>query len=235
MSIVAWPVHLPNSQLASESLRFCFDHQAKRPADGGCEIAPGKWFCASCWVKRKFRPAASRAQNQNGSVVFGLLLGVLIGLGLGVATAVAVTKVSRPFVGRAVSRDAIEDREESIRNRGWDPNAPLRARSAATPLPATVLPPEIQVLGANPGDLPAIEDEIDPYLYFVQAKAFDVRERAEDFRTEVLARGQDALVVKRGGKFFVRLGPYPSRGAAERLKDLLDAAGCQCALVRVAQ
>lgn len=234
-------MHLPNNQLASGDSRFCFAHQAVRPEGGGCEIAPGEWIGASFWIKRGFRPTGPRAQN--GAALFGLLLGVLLGLGLGIATAVAVSKVSRPFVGRAVPQEvlALEDQEEAIRDRGWDPNAPLRGSAPVAPVTAASVPAApILVLGADvgaaePQDSDDESESVDLYLYYVQAKAFNAREKAESFRTKILAAGQDALVVKRGGRFFVRMGPYPSREQAEGMKNDLATVGCECELVRVAQ
>ena len=118
------------------------------------------------------------------------------------------------------------------------PIARICSRCSVTAASVPAAP--ILVLGADvgaaePQDSDDESESVDLYLYYVQAKAFNAREKAESFRTKILAAGQDALVVKRGGRFFVRMGPYPSREQAEGMKNDLATVGCECELVRVAQ
>jgi cell division protein FtsN len=62
-----------------------------------------------------------------------LIIGVLVGLGAALAVAVYVTRVPVPFLSKGQSRTAEQDAAESLKNKDWDPNAPLYGKNPAKP------------------------------------------------------------------------------------------------------
>jgi len=74
--------------------------------------------------------------KQRGGTFLGIILGAMIGLAAALIVAIYVAKVPLPFVNRNASRTSGQDAAEAEKNKGWDPNAPLRIRSqpAATPV-----------------------------------------------------------------------------------------------------
>lgn len=43
---------LKNTPRHSHQLRFCDKCERKQPPEGGIQMSPGRWYCASCWIKR---------------------------------------------------------------------------------------------------------------------------------------------------------------------------------------
>ena len=84
-------------------------------------------------------------RHQRGGTILGLILGLLIGVGAALAVAVYVTKVPVPFLNKGAARGADQDAAEAQKNKDWDPNSPLRGKSAAKP-PA----PAASAAGAEP-------------------------------------------------------------------------------------
>ena len=76
-------------------------------------------------------------KKQLGGTILGFILGVIVGLGAALAVAVYVTKVPVPFLNKGAARGADQDAAEAQKNKDWDPNSPLRGKSAAKP-PAPV-------------------------------------------------------------------------------------------------
>ncbi|MBD9395048.1 SPOR domain-containing protein [Acidovorax sp. ACV01] len=96
--------------------------------------------------------------------------------------------------------------------------------------------------GADPlGDLAvakaAAKGNLDPFDYFVQAGAFRTQVDADAQRAKLAMLGWEARVSEReqNGRavFRVRVGPFTKRDDAEQLKEKLDGAGVESALVRV--
>lgn len=182
--------------------------------------------------------ASPSSARQRGSVLFGLVLGVLVGLGAGMAVAVAVSRVPAPLAHTEQSRNEAQDRADRLRDRNWDPNAPLYGKTPARKFPGVVQPPVAMaaasaIVALEPDDAEEVEPEEDPYEYFVQAGDFGSEDPALDMLVRIRGTGVAAAVVKRKGRYSVRIGPYSSREDAESLKLDMDAAGCRCALVRV--
>ena len=79
----------------------------------------------------------------------------------------------------------------------------------------------------------------DGFSYFVQAGAFRTQGDADAQRAKLAMLGWEARVSEReqNGRpvFRVRVGPFTKRGDAEQLKQKLDGAGVDSALVRVQQ
>ena len=77
----------------------------------------------------------------------------------------------------------------------------------------------------------------DPFDYFVQAGAFRTQADADAQRAKLAMLGWEARVSEReqNGRtvFRVRVGPFTKRDDAEMLKEKLDGAGVESALVRV--
>ena len=84
-------------------------------------------------------------KKQLGGTILGFILGVIVGLGTALAVAVYVTKVPVPFLNKGGARGADQDAAEAQKNKDWDPNSPLRGKSAAKP-PA----PAASAAGAEP-------------------------------------------------------------------------------------
>ena len=64
-------------------------------------------------------------QAQRGGTFLGIILGVVIGLAGALAVAIYVTKVPVPFMNKNQPRKAEQDAAEALKNKNWDPNAPL--------------------------------------------------------------------------------------------------------------
>ncbi|MFN3439915.1 MAG: SPOR domain-containing protein [Acidovorax sp.] len=139
------------------------------------------------------------------------------------------------------------------------PPAPVVAAPASAPAPAAA--PEVRAAasapkpaaskpdakaetkpGADPlGDLAvakaAATGNLDPFDYFVQAGAFRTQPDADAQRAKLAMLGWEARVSEReqNGRavFRVRVGPFTKRDDAERIKEKLDGAGVDSALVRV--
>lgn len=77
----------------------------------------------------------------------------------------------------------------------------------------------------------------EPFEYFVQAGAFNTQQDADAQRAKLAMLGWEARVSEReqNGRtvFRVRVGPFGKRDDAESLKEKLDGAGVESALVRV--
>ncbi|MDP3228650.1 MAG: SPOR domain-containing protein [Acidovorax sp.] len=125
------------------------------------------------------------------------------------------------------------------------PTAAPEVRAAASaPKPAASKPDAKAETkpGADPlGDLAvakaAATGNVDPFDYFVQAGAFRTQPDADAQRAKLAMLGWEARVSEReqNGRavFRVRVGPFTKRDDAERIKEKLDGAGVDSALVRV--
>ena len=131
---------------------------------------------------------------------------------------------------------------------GTTPPAPTTttAASPAAPSPTLTEPaPKAETPVAKDGSAnsggKAISGKVtpatDPYVYYVQAGAFQRPDEAEAQRAKLALIGVEARVIDReqGGKMMhrVRMGPFDKSKDAEALRDKLNAAGLEAALVRV--
>jgi cell division protein FtsN len=82
----------------------------------------------------------------------------------------------------------------------------------------------------------AAKSGVDPYVYFVQAGAFQRAEDAETQRAKLAMLGLEARVVERdqSGRTIhrVRVGPYDKMAEAESARDRLVSAGIEVRLMR---
>jgi len=95
------------------------------------------------------------------------------------------------------------------------------------------------VTSADPlGDLAKAKSAaVDPFDYFVQAGAFPSQSGADAQRAKLAMLGWEARVSEReqNGRtvYRVRVGPFSKRDDAEQLKEKLESAGVDSAMVRV--
>ena len=75
-------------------------------------------------------------KQQRGGTFLGFIIGLVVGLGGALAVAVYVTKVPIPFVNKVQTRSAEQDAAEALKNKQWDPNAPLYGKNPAKPTAA---------------------------------------------------------------------------------------------------
>jgi len=163
---------------------------------------------------------------------------------------------------RAPDQDATEakrnkDWDPNAPLYGKNPARPVtlapEAAPAATPEAPTAAAPAPRAAPGNPEALPPSADPlgdlarakskaapaagVDPFEYFVQAGAFRTQQDADAQRAKLAMLGWEARVSERetNGRvvFRVRIGPFSKRDDAESLKDKLDGAGVESALVRV--
>jgi cell division protein FtsN len=123
--------------------------------------------------------------------------------------------------------------------------APEVSAAASAAKPAATKPEAAKAEskpGADPlGDLAvakaAAAGNLDPFDYFVQVGAFRTQADADAQRAKLAMLGWEARVSEReqNGRpvFRVRIGPFTKRPDAEQLKEKLEGAGVESALVRV--
>lgn len=123
---------------------------------------------------------------------------------------------------------------------------PVTAPATAANQPTVVAKPGAPAAVGDPlGDLakarsdasPVAAPAVDPFDYFVQAGAFRTQSDADAQRAKLAMLGWEARVSEReqSGRtvFRVRIGPFIKRVDADQLKEKLDGAGVETALVRV--
>ena len=49
-------INLNGSARHSHQLRFCDKCERRQPQEGGVQMGPGRWYCASCWVRKTNKP-----------------------------------------------------------------------------------------------------------------------------------------------------------------------------------
>ncbi|RQO80935.1 SPOR domain-containing protein [Acidovorax sp. FJL06] len=126
------------------------------------------------------------------------------------------------------------------------PASAPEVRAAASAPKASASKPEAAKAESKPGADPlgdlavakaAAKGNVDPFDYFVQAGAFRTQADADAQRAKLAMLGWEARVSEReqNGRavFRVRVGPFTKRDDAEQLKEKLDGAGLESALVRV--
>ncbi|CAN5483690.1 SPOR domain-containing protein [soil metagenome] len=70
-------------------------------------------------------------KKQRGGTLLGLIIGALVGLAIALTVAVYVTKVPVPFVNKSPSHSPGSDAAEALKNKDWNPNAPLAGKNPA--------------------------------------------------------------------------------------------------------
>ncbi|WP_041376804.1 SPOR domain-containing protein [Polaromonas naphthalenivorans] len=72
-------------------------------------------------------------KKQRGGTLLGLVIGALLGLGIALTVAVYVTKVPVPFMNKSPTHRPDSDAAEALKNKDWNPNAPLAGKNPARP------------------------------------------------------------------------------------------------------
>jgi cell division protein FtsN len=147
------------------------------------------------------------------------------------------------------------------KNPAHPPAAPVAAdANGAAPAPAAAEAPAARIPASKPamaeakpatkadtrpaasadplGDLARAKSAaVDPFDYFVQAGAFPSQSGADAQRAKLAMLGWEARVSEReqNGRtvYRVRVGPFSKRDDAEQLKEKLEGAGVESAMVRV--
>lgn len=162
--------------------------------------------------------------GERGSFALGVVVGLLLGLSLALGVALYITKAPVPFINKVPQRTAEQDQAEQMRNRNWDPNAPLAgkvlrpmaapasaASEAATSAVAAASSPASASAAAAaasraPGrDAPAAPATApqaagrtdEAFVYYVQAGAYSRAEEAEQQRARLAMLGLSAKITER--------------------------------------
>ena len=130
--------------------------------------------------------------------------------------------------GEAPAEGAASDKPKDAASRvdpkSTDPIADLARASEAKPKAAEVKPADKA-------------DSSDPFVYYVQAGAYRSNDEAETQRARLGMLGLEAKVSERdqGGRtvYRVRIGPLNAKTEAEKVRDKLEAAHIDSAMVRV--
>ena len=184
--------------------------------------------------------------RQRGNTVLGFILGLVVGLTVALVVAIYVTKVPIPFLNKGLSRNAEQDAAEQIKNKDWDPNAPLYGKSPAAnaPMDKPAVNPAAPAPAAEPtsadplGELVQSKtDAGEAFYYFVQVGAFNSSEESQTQRAKLALGGFDPKISEReqGGKIIyrVRLGPFQTKTEAEDTQAKLKSTKFESALIRV--
>ena len=196
-------------------------------------------------------------RRQRGGTLLGFIVGLVVGLAVALGVAIYITKVPVPFMNKGLNRSAEQDAAEEQKNKDWDPNAPLYGKNPARPVekaePADASSSEakpkdaatqVDPKSADPiGDLARASagqpkaDATDPFIYYVQAGAYRTTDEAEAQRARLGMIGLEAKISEReqGGRVVhrVRVGPLNTKVEAERVRDRLEDARIDSAMVRV--
>jgi cell division protein FtsN len=154
-----------------------------------------------------------------------------------------------PLYGKNPARPPAPAAAASASANGAAPAAEVTAARTPASMPATAdAKPATKVdakadtkpaPSADPlGDLAkARSAAVDPFDYFVQAGAFPSQSGADAQRAKLAMLGWEARVSEReqNGRtvYRVRVGPFSKRDDAEQLKEKLESAGVESAMVRV--
>ena len=160
---------------------------------------------------------------QRGGFVLGMVAGLLVGLALALGVALYITKAPIPFINKVPNRTAEQDTAEAERNRHWDPNAPLGARTPARPASAAAVVVATPAPAPAPAAAsPAPKSNKDPAAILAggalptRAPAPIVAPNAAPKST---APGADAFV------YFLQIGAYTNAEEAEQQRAKLALSG----------
>lgn len=195
-------------------------------------------------------------------LIIGLLIGLGVALGVAVyVTKVPVPFLNKGAI-RSSDQDNAEEQKNKNWDPNlplYGKGSVRPAPATASPAAGVAAAPASAPAAANPapmpsdplGDLakaragksvpaaaaPTAAGSVDPFDYYVQAGAFRTQSDADAQRAKLAMLGWEARVNEReqSGRtvFRVRIGPFVKRVDAEQLKEKLDGAGVESALVRV--
>ncbi len=211
-------------------------------------------------------PARARQRGGFGlGMVVGLLLGLAVALGVALYVTKVPIPFMDKVPQRSAEQDATEQQRNKDwePNAPLATKAPRPGSSAsgvvvpaaegASGATAAAVPPAASAPARDPAAIlagaatpvpqagtaaPAATPKsgVDPYVYFVQAGAFQRAEDAETQRAKLAMLGLEARVVERdqSGRTIhrVRVGPYDKMAEAEGARDRLVSAGIEVRLMR---
>ncbi|MFZ3139034.1 SPOR domain-containing protein [Polaromonas sp.] len=96
-------------------------------------------------------------KKQRGGTLLGLIIGALLGLAIALTVAVYVTKVPVPFMNKSPSYSPGSDAAEALKNKDWNPNAPLAGKNpakASAPSASGELSPPVESEPATASTVP---------------------------------------------------------------------------------
>lgn len=169
--------------------------------------------------------------QQRGGTLVGFIVGVIVGLGAALAVAVYVTKVPVPFMNKGQSRSAEQDEAEALKNKNWDPNAPLYGKNPAKP--NTAVAPEMPASAPGAKVVPPVkstekaegktEAKADPKA---DTKADSKPESKPAVAADPLADLAKAkLAASEPFYYFVQVGAYRNSEDAEAQRAKLSLSG----------
>ena len=150
-----------------------------------------------------------------------------------------------PLYGKSPARPPAPAAAASASANGAEPAAEATAARAPASKPVTAEAKPATKADTKPaasadplGDLAKAKSAaVDPFDYFVQAGAFPSQSGADAQRAKLAMLGWEARVSEReqNGRtmYRVRVGPFSKRDDAEQLKEKLEGAGVESAMVRV--
>ena len=192
--------------------------------------------------------------------ILGLIVGLVVALGVAVYITKVPIPFMNKGLNRSAEQDAAEEKKNKDwdPNAPLYGKNPARASDKIEVVPPTTkdAAAKVDAKSADPlGDLAKAaeskaesktdakaeakpsESGNDPFLYFVQAGAYRTSDEAEAQRVKLVMMGMDAKISERGqgGRtvYRVRVGPLNVKADAERVRDRLEAAHIDSALVRV--
>jgi len=179
------------------------------------------------------------ARLQQGTLLLGLMIGVLCGLAVAVVVAVFVTRAPLPFVNK-VPRGGERSNEIRAGAELPDPNRSLAARASAQPAtPAgqsSVANAPGQVVPPPGGDAPATATPSERVLYMLQAGAFRSSDDADNMRAKLALIGFEARIsateVGAERLYRVRIGPYSQQDDVNLARFRLAENGIEASVVR---
>ena len=146
--------------------------------------------------------------------MLGIVIGVVAGLLVAMLVAVYVTKVPVPFLNKNAGTAGEREQAEAKKNKDWDPNGPLAAKSVVQPPPPAQTP---AIGAANPVALPPLGPARDATGAIVGRA--DPRASTDPLGDLARSRAGPATVVGGGDgepfAYFVQAGAFRGSGEAE--------------------
>jgi cell division protein FtsN len=187
-------------------------------------------------------------RKQTGNTLLGLIIGLIIGLVIAVVVALVITKGQSPFTNKTGKTE----QAAPTAGQAADPNRTMygkqdAARDAAKELAgraAAVVPGAAPSTTATPAaagaakkpDAAAAKADDDKFTYYLQAGAFREQADAENARAKLALLGFEANISDKGGDavtlYRVRVGPFSTADAMNKVKTKLSESGVDVAVVR---
>ncbi|MFM8900218.1 MAG: SPOR domain-containing protein [Burkholderiales bacterium] len=160
--------------------------------------------------------------KQGGGFLMGMIVGLLIGLSLALGVALYVTKVPVPFVNKVPQRTAEQDTAEALRNKNWDPNAPLAGK---TPRPANAASGQVGQVPDAPASAASVASDSKPKAAPAAASSAESPSATASAPTKTPPETAAAKATGDGMAYFVQAGAYARTEDAEQQRARLAMLG----------